>query len=256
MHPVLGEIRDQQQRQHLRRERQPRHRAADPLNPRPVEQDGGRPERQDREDLDEQRVDEEIGEVDRPLTPEDRLLGAQREQPFERHEHGRVEHQVQHEEIDAEPRAGRVAGRSSRPRAAQQGRGQREADAGERQHLVRAQPGADRAEQERRDQRHVDRGLQIGERSHRPELGIAEGLGEPQGEHDPEAGDAQHRRGDAADEPGAERGRFRRFQRKPLERRRLSSRVSHGRTPFRREADRTGLRSAGRRVAGSRRSPR
>ena len=73
MDPVLGEIGDQQERGNLHDERQRSDGRAHRRHARPVEENQRGPEREDRQQLDQQRVDEEIGEIDQPLAAEDGL---------------------------------------------------------------------------------------------------------------------------------------------------------------------------------------
>ena len=100
VHPVLREVRHQDDEQDLDEERERSDDGREPFDASPAEQDQRRLQRQDRQHLDQQRVDEEVGEVDDPLAAEHRLLGAQGEQPFERNEHRRVEQEIEDEEID------------------------------------------------------------------------------------------------------------------------------------------------------------
>ena len=91
---------DQQHELHHARQR--RDRALHGRDPRPVEQHHRRPQRQERRHLHEQRADEEVREVGSPARAEERLLRETREQPLERHEHRRVNDQVEQEPVEPE----------------------------------------------------------------------------------------------------------------------------------------------------------
>ena len=154
--PVLGEVGDQHERRHLDEQRQRSHRRAHPSHARPVEENQRRPQREDRQDLDQQRVDEEVRQIDQPLAAEDGLIGPQREEPLERNEDGRVEQKIEDEEVEPEPGAAPHLAIDRDLRPAKEGRRQGEPDAGQGEHLVRAEKGTDAGEEERRHENHVD----------------------------------------------------------------------------------------------------
>ena len=156
VHPVLGEVGHEHHQWHLRDDRKRPDGPAHPLHTSPREQDERRLQRQDGQHFNQQRVDEEVGQIDEPLAAKHRLFRAERKEPLERDEHGRIEQQIQHEEIHSQPRTTTIVAGNRNARATQQRRQEREADPGQRQRLVGAKYGAHAAEKERSHQRHVD----------------------------------------------------------------------------------------------------
>ena len=102
MDPVLGEVRHQDDGSTWRATGLPPT-ACEPVRASPVEQNQCRLQREDRQHLDQQGVDEEVGQVDHPLPPEHRLPRAQGEQPLERNEDRRIKKEIQDEEIERQP---------------------------------------------------------------------------------------------------------------------------------------------------------
>ena len=78
-----------------------------------------------------------------------------REEPFERDEDGRVEHQIQEEPVQAEERSAAAHAIDRHFGAAEERRGQRERNARDTERLVLPERKADRAEQERADEHEV-----------------------------------------------------------------------------------------------------
>src|SRR5687768_9048310 len=87
MHPVLSEIGDEHQRHYLDDKRERTNRGAYRIDTRPVEEDERRCQGENRQNLDEERVDEKVCEVNGPLGAKHLLVGAERKQTFQRDKH-------------------------------------------------------------------------------------------------------------------------------------------------------------------------
>ena len=225
---------------------------ADP-SARPIEEDQRRLQREDRQHLDQQRVDEEVGQIDDPLAAEHGLARAQGEEPLERDEDRRVEQQVQDEEIERQARRRRPAGAGTgtcdppSSAAASVNPMPRQ-----RQRLVGAQEGADAAEQKRRDERDVDDGAEVRRASREAAARRRSGTaGSADTAPAPKPGDAEERRQQAADEAVASEHRLRRLDRE-MRSPRFRRRISHA-APLQAMAGHSALRSAGRRAAAGHR---
>ena len=147
MNPVLGKVRHQDDEQYLESDGTAANGVTEPVRASPIEQDQRRLQREDRQHLDQQRVDEEVGQVDHPLPPEHRLPRAQGEQPLERNEDRRIKKEVQDEEIKRQPGGATFCRRRNSSGAAKERRGKRETEPRQGQRLVGTQDGADTAEE-------------------------------------------------------------------------------------------------------------
>src|SRR5687768_7344594 len=76
VNPVLREIGDQKNQGNLDQQRQRSDGSRQRLDPRPGEQYQRRLQGENRQDLNQQRIDEEVREIDGPLTTKDRLVCA------------------------------------------------------------------------------------------------------------------------------------------------------------------------------------
>ena len=121
----------------------------------PLKEDHRWLHRDERSQLQEQRAQEEVGEIGAPGAAKCGLLGPMREEPFERDEDGRVEHQIQEEPVQAEERSAAAHAIDRHFGAAEERRGQRERNARDTERLVLPERKADRAEQERADEHEV-----------------------------------------------------------------------------------------------------
>ena len=139
------------------------------------------------------------------------------------------------------------------PRSAKQGRGEREADAGEGKRLVGAEKGADAAEQKRRDERDVDDRPQVAERIERAQFGVREVLREMEAENGAETGDPEDRREQAADEAVSEGHRLGRLEREMRLPRTVAGRSAMPAPPPEAPERRTAPRTAGHRAVAARR---
>jgi hypothetical protein len=155
VHPVLGEIGNHQQEGHLQQQRQRGDCRAQCADSRPVKQDQGRLQGGNGQNFDQQRIQEEVGEIKNPMGTEDGL-GSAREEPFEGNEDRWVEEQIENEEIQSQPRGpGYLAGNGNLG-AAEQRRDKSESDADEGQSLIGPQERAQAAEKKWSDESNVD----------------------------------------------------------------------------------------------------
>ena len=170
----------------------------------PVEQHHRRPQREDGRHLHENRADEEVGEVGAPARTEQMLLRKAREHPLERHEHRRVDDQVEQEPVEPQERARLQFAGDRHLRSAEQRRGHRRGDGDGAEHLVAAQREADDAEQEAADEDQVQQAPHQRQRVERAGLRRGEQPRKVEAQHRAQAEHAADRPEQAAHPPAAE----------------------------------------------------
>ena len=180
VHPVLGEVGEHEDLEHLQRERLALDR---PLQRRRLperRQRGRRQERQEGERLDRQVAHHEVGAVGGPAVAEGRLLRQPREGALEGHEDEGEQEQVQQEPVEPERERLVEPALDRHAAAAGEGGGERQADADEPQDLAPAQDEREGAEQEREPDGDLEQRAQERHRVVGPERRRGEDAREPE----------------------------------------------------------------------------